>query len=103
MSKEPIWYKLNIEEIYKRTINLEYLKYGKIIVLRGKDKDKISLVICNNGKRKVVIDELIDYYELKSAETLEQRIYLLLEAVRDFNYMFFIDEPVTKIIFESLT
>lgn len=102
MSKKSVWLRLNVEEIYKRTISLEYLKYGKIIVLRGKDKDKLSLVLCNNGKCKVIVDELIDYYELTSANTVEQRIRILLDAVRDFNYMFFIDEPVTKIIFKSL-
>ena len=102
MSRKSIWLKLNIEEIYKRTISLEFLKYGKIIVLRGKDKDKISLVLCNNGKCKVIVEELIDYYEFTSADTTEQRISILLDAVRDFNYMFFIDEPVTKIIFKSL-
>lgn len=98
MSRKATWLKMNVEELNRRTIKFKSLNYGRIIVLHGENKDRISLMLCDETKTTILIENLISYQDLVSAKTLDQRLQIVLDAVRDFNFMFYFDENVSRLI-----
>lgn len=96
MSDKALWQENNIEEIQKRTIGFSELNYGRIIVL-SEDKS-INLVLCRANKSYNIARNLIDYEELKNADTIDKRILIVLDAVRDFQFHFFFEKDVTNLV-----
>ena len=99
MAKNSEWLMLNLEEIKARRIDWLYFNKGRALVCVKKSRPEINLIEhnyvsgCNVIKRNV-----IDYNKLISAPTVEKRIEILLDAVRDWQFMFYIDSRLVKVI-----
>ena len=96
MSKSLEWFNLNMEEIYNRTISIDELKNGIIIALQ--DGNKINLVYCYDDNAKVIRENFICYTSLVKAKTVEERIMIVLDAVRNIKFMFYFENQITDII-----
>lgn len=96
MPDKALWQKINIEEIQKRTIKFSELNRGKIIILN--ENKEINFVLCVDNESCIITKNLIDYEELKKAETIDKRISIVLDAVRDFGFYFFFEKEVTNLI-----
>lgn len=99
MAMNTSWLKINIEEIEKRTIDFRQLNRGKIIVVQGDEFKEINLLCRDESEIKIITRNLICYEDLKNANTIEARISIILDAVRDFDFKFYFDHSVTKMIF----
>ena len=98
MPMDEKWLKANIEEIQKRTVNFNSIKYGIIIAIQKDKREHINLIYCGGETTVVLFRDIIFYNQLVSAKTLEQRISIVLDAVRSFGFSFFFDKRVSDII-----
>lgn len=101
MAMSKAWFKANTEEIVKITVNCRKLNKGKVVVVQGDKSKEINLLSREKSELKMVTRNLICYEDLKNAETIEQRISIILDAVRDFDFPFYFDYSVTKMIFNK--
>lgn len=96
MFDKMLWHKMNIEEIEKRTLKYSELNYGRIIILH--ENKEINLVLCQDNKSYTIIRNLINYKKLKKADTIDERISMVLDAVRDFKFYFYFEKEITNLI-----
>ena len=98
MPMDAKWLEMNIKEIQKRTVSYGSMQYGNIIAIQGDKKEQINLIHRDGKTSAVLFRDIICYNKLKTAETLEQRILIVLDSVRSFDFSFYFDERVSDII-----
>ena len=101
MAMNTEWLRMNTLEIAKRTVHFRQLNRGKIIVIQGDEFKEINLINCDESEFEVVTRNLIRYENLKNADNIEERILIILDAVRDIDFQFYFDYSVTKMIFNK--
>lgn len=103
MAKSKEWFDANVEEIKKRLLTAYNIVGSYAIILRENGEEpEIDLVKHDQMyDYDIVKHKIIAYKELKSAKTVEERIELTLNAVRDYNFMFYIDGRLIKLILKE--
>ena len=93
------WLRINLKEVKSRRVELSKFKCGIVIILTAGAKPQIDLVeVTNTSNYRCIRRDFIDYNKLISAETIEERIQILLDSVRYFEFMFYIDSNLVDVI-----
>ncbi|MBP3503037.1 MAG: hypothetical protein J6K42_06155 [Clostridia bacterium] len=99
MTTKKEWLQMNIEELQKRTVVISYFSEGNIIHLSEETKPSIDLVLCTPKQSyRILKHSIIDYKKLRSASTLEKRLRIVVDALREVNIQFYFDKQIVDLI-----
>lgn len=99
MPKTKEWIQMNIEEIEKRRVNAKCLKSGNIIIVSRENNQRIDFVSYSQSSGYTIIkSNIIDYKKLKSAKTLENRLQIVIDSLRNVSIQFYFDSKVVDMI-----
>ena len=100
MAKSKGWLEQNIAEIQARSLNAYNIIGEKAIVLvNNVEPPEIDLIQHSQEYGcKIIQRNIMDYNKLINASTVEERIELVLDTVRDYNFMFYIDFRLIEVI-----
>ena len=90
------WLELNIRELISRAQSTSEFSCGYFVIMR---ENNIDLIKSNDAvKFTVVRKKFVSYEKLIKAETVEERIKVFLDSVRNCNYYFSVDRKIIDII-----
>lgn len=94
------WVEQSLKELEKRAIRVSEFYNGKLILIRKEKNDNYQIdLISGNGYRfETEIKNVFNYEKLKNSPTVEGRLALLRDAVREFNFYFNIDNKIVDYI-----
>lgn len=95
------WVEQSLNILEKRAISVSDFYTGKLILVRKGDKNdnyQIDLINGNGYRFETEIKNVFNYEKLKSSPTVEGRLALLRDAVREFNFYFNIDNKIVDYI-----
>lgn len=99
MASKAEWIKMNFEEIQKRAVDFDEISDGNVIVFSGKNNRDINFVSCSaEHGYKTIKTNIIDCRKLRSAGTLEKRLRIVVDALRDVSIQFYFDNEVVDLI-----
>lgn len=103
MSKSKEWFELNIAELKARSLNAYNILGAKAIVLVDNvQPPEIDLIQHSmESGCKIMRRNIISFNMLCNASTLEERIKLVLDAVRNYDFMFYIDQRLIDLILKE--
>ncbi len=93
------WLVINVKELKRRSVRTSGMCGGNIILVRGKKKcPHIDLIKIDGVRFFVLKEKIINYDELKAASNLKKRMSVFLDAVRDINIHFYVDNELYNLI-----
>ena len=99
MASKEDWIEMNLEELKKRTVNFDKVSDGNVIVFSGKNNQYINFVSCSTKHGyKTIKANIINCKKLRLAGTLEKRLHIVVDALRDVSIQFYFDNDVMDLI-----
>lgn len=93
------WIEMNLEELKKRAVDFDEVSNGNVIVFSGKNNQDINFVSCSTEHGyKTIKTNIINCKKLRSARTLEKRLHIVVDALRDVSIQFYFDNEVLDLI-----
>lgn len=90
------WLKTNIEELTKRSTPVSNFCSGNLILLRG---NQIDLIKGEGGVKFTTIKKnIVNYKRLQKCNSVEERLKLLLDSVRDLTIDFQLDRKIVDAV-----
>lgn len=99
MASKQEWIRMNFEEIMNRAVDFDEISNGNVIVFSGKNNRNIDFVACSaRHGYKTIKTNIIDCRKLRSAGTLEKRLRIVVDALRNVSIQFYFDNEVVDLI-----
>lgn len=93
------WVEMNVKELRKRSIQVSGYYDGHFILIRGNSSNhRIDLVKGNGIGVITEKEDVIDYQEISREGNRRRRMELFMEAVRDFDFYFWVDKKLIDLI-----
>lgn len=95
------WVEQSLNILEKRAISVSDFYTGKLILVRKGDKNdnyQIDLINGNGYRFETEMENIFSYEKLKNSQTVEARLALLRDAVREFNFHFYVDNKIVDYI-----